>query len=69
MCSVRSEIGDLKEATCIRLNGREASPAIGDRRRKIAGLVIAVLLVGMAQYVALQLIYATQPPRHTAKRK
>ncbi|KWO60435.1 MULTISPECIES: hypothetical protein [Burkholderia cepacia complex] len=60
-------IGDLKALTYVRRGTSEAVRPMANRRsqRKVAGLVVAVLLIACAQYIALKIIYATQPAHVT----
>ncbi|WP_155626926.1 hypothetical protein [Burkholderia diffusa] len=60
-------IGDLKALIYVRRGTSEAIRPAANRRaqRKAAGLVVAVLLIACAQYVALKIIYATQPAHVT----
>ncbi|MCA8023614.1 hypothetical protein [Burkholderia metallica] len=56
-------LGDLKALTYVRPEATVAPRSVIDRsqRRKIVGIMVAVLLFAGAQYVALKIIYATQP--------
>ncbi|WP_155639230.1 hypothetical protein [Burkholderia territorii] len=56
-------IGDLKARTYVRPGETGAPRSSFDhgQRRKIMGLIVAVLLTAGAQFVALKVIYATQP--------
>ncbi|WP_155741429.1 hypothetical protein [Burkholderia territorii] len=60
-------IDDLKALTYVRRGTSEAVRPTVNRRsqRKVAGLVVAVLLIACAQYVALKIIYATEPAHVT----
>ncbi|AOJ17375.1 hypothetical protein [Burkholderia vietnamiensis] len=63
-------IGDLRALSYSRPAADVAArPAGGhSRRRRIVALIAAVLAIAVAQYVALKIIYATQPA-HVAPRK
>ncbi|CAG9247664.1 conserved hypothetical protein [Burkholderia diffusa] len=56
-------IGDLKALSYVRRGASEAVQPTAEPRpqRKVAGLIVAMLLIACAQYVALEIIYATQP--------
>ncbi|WP_157648163.1 hypothetical protein [Burkholderia ubonensis] len=60
-------IGDLKALTYVRRGTSEAvRPAVNRHsKRKVAGLIVAMLLIACAQYVALKITYATQPAHVT----
>ncbi|MGP8473853.1 hypothetical protein [Burkholderia sp. PR2] len=63
-------LGDLKALTYVRPDATVAPRSEVDRgrRRKIMGIMVAVLLIAIAQFVALKIIYATQPA-HVARGK
>ncbi|MGR8023367.1 hypothetical protein [Burkholderia cenocepacia] len=60
-------IGDLKALTYVQPGVSETVRPAADRRmyRKVVGLIVAMLLIACAQYVALKIIYATQPVHMT----
>ncbi|HDR9021953.1 hypothetical protein L0Z31_27060 [Burkholderia vietnamiensis] len=60
-------IGDLKALTYVRRGTSETVRPTADRRphRTVVGLIVAVLLIACAQYVALKIINETQPAHVT----
>ena len=60
-------ISDLKSLSYVPtgVNANSGSVVVRMHRRTIVGVIVAVLLIACAQYVALNIIFATQPVRVT----